>query len=381
MASTVDVKLTKEKEPGFWGSTCSLVLLTAVGAIIGMAVTIGVAYPTLKAQWEEDAIVRPNPCDGAKPKPGGGFDNHKCLVDGVIAAVEQAGANVTVGWTGSKNTTAVPVKTTLAAAGMCPVNVHWHLGAEHLSVGEYDETGTGPSHSYTARPTRKILAAAAGAPDTNYLGLRCKHYNANDVKFTKAYDFKYCKDMKVGETYEVHWPHSEMGACNTPDQYQTPFYDGVLCRLGKEAFPGKGAFGLGKVGDTNDVNGLPGQIGVQAQVFTIVNDEAYYYPDLMRGMIVDGSTKGAHITAYTGSTTGTSRNNEVCSKYGPITWHVDRKCHLISASSFDKMCMDMKSQLDDMSDDFHAHGARLPVMASLNANNQDHSTVSYNDPQ
>ena len=24
---------------------------------------------------------------------------------------------------------------------MCPVNVHWHLGAEHLNVGTYDVNG------------------------------------------------------------------------------------------------------------------------------------------------------------------------------------------------------------------------------------------------
>merc|ERR1712124_40258 len=85
------------------------------------------------------------------------------------------------------------------------------------------------------------------------------------------------------------------------------------------------------------------------------NDESYYYPDLMRGAIVDGQM-WYDVAAYTGSTTGTTRNNEKCSKYTPITWQVDRKCHLISASTFDKMCADMKQQPDDMSDDLHAHG-------------------------
>ena len=41
--------------------------------------------------------------------------------------------------------------------------------------------------------------------------------------------------MRVGETYEVHWPHSALGACGTPLQYQTPFYDGVFCNAGKLA--------------------------------------------------------------------------------------------------------------------------------------------------
>merc|ERR1719311_1295132 len=86
-------------------------------------------------------------------------------------------------------------------------------------------------------------------------------------------------------------------------------------------------------------------------------------------MIVDGEM-GKDIAAYTGSTTGTSRDNTMCSNYAPITWQVDRKCHMISASSFDKMCADMKAQRDDMSDDLHAHGAREVVDQRLTANNQ-----------
>eukprot|EP00959_Pyramimonas_sp_CCMP1952_P100363 2099501-Pyramimonas_sp.AAC.1 len=111
------------------------------------------------------------------------------------------------------------------------------------------------------------------------------------------------------------------------------------------------------------------KIGVQAQVYTIVNDDKYYYPDMIRGMIVDGQM-GADIARYTGSTTGTSRSNEICSRFTPITWQVDRKCHLISASSFDKMCADMKAQRDDMSDDLHAHGSREIVDSRFVANNQ-----------
>lgn len=147
----------------------------------------------------------------------------------------------------------------------------------------------------------------------------------------------------------LQWPHSAAGACGTPNQYQTPFYDGVFCRDGV-------------------LTDTASQVGVQAQVFTVVNDEAFYYPDLMRGMIVDGE-KGADIAKYTGSTTGSSRNNEVCSQYSPITWQVDRKCHLISASSFDKMCADMKTQRDDMSGDLYPHGSRELVDDALAANN------------
>ena len=93
-------------------------------------------------------------------------------------------------------------------------------------------------------------------------------------------------------------------------------------------------------------------VGVQSQTFTVVNDENYYYPDLFKGMMVAGDY-GSDIAYYTGSTAGTSRDNDICSAYSPITWQVDRKCHLISASSFDKMCADMKAQVDDMSKDLY----------------------------
>merc|ERR1719316_392772 len=108
------------------------------------------------------------------------------------------------------------------------------------------------------------------------------------------------------------------------------------------------------------------KIGVQGQVFTIVNDENYYYPDLFRGMIIQEDF-GVDVAKYTGSTTGTSRDNDICSRYTPITWQVDRNCHMISASSFDKMCADMKAQMDDMSGDLHAHGARELVEADYAA--------------
>jgi hypothetical protein len=93
-------------------------------------------------------------------------------------------------------------------------------------------------------------------------------------------------------------------------------------------------------------------------------------------MIVDAN-HGKTVTAYSGSTTGTSRSNTVCSAYGPITWHVDRTCHLISASTFDKMCADMKAQNDDMTDDLYAHGSREVVAQSLTADNKQDISAAY----
>lgn len=286
-----------------------------------------------------------NTCEGMNPK----FEN----VDCVHVPGPQAGANVTKGFVGGLDVGNLTANTNnYWQSAMCPVNVHWHLGTEHYSVGEYDEFGDGPYGNAPAPDFRRNLAGKEVRG-----GFRCHHYDAEDEKFTKEYEWKHCVGMHVGETYEVHWPHSAAGACGTVNQYQTPFYDGVFCNLPLEAFM------------TLKPQDIASAVGVQGQIYTIVNDERYFYPDMIRGWIVDGEM-GKDIHYYTGSTTGTSRSNEVCSSYAPITWQVDRKCHMISASSFDKLCYDMKLQRDDMEDDLHAHGSRELVKPELVANNQ-----------
>lgn len=176
----------------------------------------------------------------------------------------------------------------------------------------------------------------------------------------------YCFVSNRYQFLQVHWPHSNMGDCGTSNQYQYPFYDGVFCNFNNDK----------QVDQDRNFKGdlSKAKIGVQAQVFVIVNDEDYYYPNLIDGMIVGGEY-GVEMTKYTGSTTGDSRSNEMCSQYTGITWQVDRKCHLISASSFDKMCADMLSQKDDMSSDVYAHGAREVVADHLTADNQYHRKV------
>jgi len=273
-----------------------------------------------------------NYCHGTKPDEVAYFDNVECkLSDGVLQALEQSGVNVTKGYVGGFDTTGRdPIMTSYLEAGLCPVNVHWHLGTEHYSKGQYDETGSGPDY-------RRRLAGGEIRK-----GFQCNFYDPQDPKFTTEYDWMHCIDAHVGETYEVHWPHSAAGACGTPYQYQYPFYDGVFCKPDIISLDPLNTFF---------------KIGVQGQIFTIVNDEDYYYPDLARGAITDGAY-WSDVAKYTGSTTGTSRSNEICSKYTPITWQVDRTCHLISASSFDKMCADMKQMADDMTGDLYPHGAR-----------------------
>jgi Delta carbonic anhydrase len=153
-----------------------------------------------------------NPCDGATPTDDY-FNNVPCMVDGVLNTLEQAGANVTVGYKGEINATdRMPIMTTYNEAGLCPVNVHWHLGAEHYSAGEYDEFGTSIDAETDASDqgdARRRRNKVTGDTQEGYL---CNLYDKEDPKFNTEYDWKYCVDMFVGETYEVHWPHSAAGA-------------------------------------------------------------------------------------------------------------------------------------------------------------------------
>ena len=211
----------------------------------------------------------------------------------VVQAGPQAGANVTLGYQGGMDMSAtglfgavVPITDSYYTKGLCPVNVHWHLGAEHYSAGEYDceDSASGWGYDDTEhRDLEDLHSDSHGSEDgANYCGptpihrrrlaagktrkgYQCNHYDKSDPKFTTPYEWKFCdQSMEVGQTYEVHWPHSSAGACHTPSQYQTPFYDGVFCNLDMATL------------STLQAQDIANNVGVQAQVFTIVNDEDYY---------------------------------------------------------------------------------------------------------
>ena len=67
--------------------------------------------------------------------------------------------------------------------------------------------------------------------------------------------------------------------------------DGLLCQGGNPLFNETGSGLIGAitegVGDDSGSQVLASNIGVQGQVFTVVNDEDYYYPNLIDGMLVD----------------------------------------------------------------------------------------------
>lgn len=238
-------------------------------------------------------------------------------------ALEQSPAEVTSGAVGLRDPTGTVIED-YAAAGMCLVNIHWHLGAEHMSEGQYDIPGKefldNVFQGASADHNRRLLASEGDIQ----AGWMCEGYDPEDPMYATEYDWQYCEGMNVGLTYEVHWPHSSAGHCG----HITDGLGGVFC-----------------------MSHTPEFIGVQGQVFQIVNDDAYDVDDLSKGML-----PSENIAKYTGSTTGPSHNNLVCSPYAPISWHVDRDCHKVSAKSFDAMCKVMKEQ--GMKYDLAPHGSR-----------------------
>lgn len=215
----------------------------------------------------------------------------------------QSPRDVTAGSTG-KMTAGTPLD---SVDGLVQVNTHFHLGSEHKSDGEYDEP---MNFGYSCK--------------TSVAGLEPAHL--------KPYDFQYCHDLEVGQTYEFHWVYSSGGA---------------------EMGPGLG----GAFATSSEPT-----IVVQGQVFVLVNDDTGAFDqDLLTGVTFDKLS--TDVAMYMGSTTGTKYNNgDSCSPYS-INWHVDRKCQFVSAKSFDNLC---KRQIDlNMKADTHPHGSREVVSNNL----------------
>ena len=295
----------------------------------------------------------------------------------------QSGTDVTKGAVGMMDPSVGPIQD-YNAAGMCTVNVHWHIGAEHRSEGEYDENQSfDHPNKDTYAGSHRRLASADGGMRIGHMCTKGKElWEANDASVrnsdgsVKEYDWKYCKDMHVGLTYEFHWPHSSLGACQTPWQYQYHFLDGVLCGATQGGVDIATAAAL--LGDKTH------GIGVEGQVFTIVNGmggEAIRPTwDVLNGwdrQAIEETKNDATggVAYYQGSTTGDAANNDdVCRGTGNlVTWHQDRKCHTLEASTMDEMCRRMLViSADDMSPDVIPHGARETVVASLTDPAEDH---------
>ena len=97
--------------------------------------------------------------------------------------------------------------------------MHWHLGAEHKNVGTFDQ----PPPANLDANTRRRLAS------TNQAGHWCPAIDgaAQGINMADDYAWEHCSDMHVGYTYEIHWPHSNFGMCDSEWQYQSHFMDGA----------------------------------------------------------------------------------------------------------------------------------------------------------
>merc|ERR1711865_1253280 len=149
-----------------------------------------------------------------------------------------------------------------------------------------------------------------------------------DFEFKKSYTFKHCKGtVTVGKSYEIHYVHSSAG-------YDADHLEGADIDLMND--------GLG--GAANGRGMLNPMVTVQAQVFQIVNDGTANpkIDDMIHGWQTAGV--GANGVTYSGSTTGQSHTNSVCSPY--------------AATSFDNMCAMMVSTYK-MEADLYPHGSRI----------------------
>lgn len=250
------------------------------------------------------------------------------------------------------------------AEGMCTVNAHWHIGSEHEMAGVF-EPGCSFDHPALTANKRKLA-------ETMRVGGMCcdgkQLWEKNDPLIQNEYDWKYCKDMHVGLTYEIHWPHSNLGDCQTKWQFQYPFIDGVLC--------GANIMGLTAAQAAQAVFDGVGKIGVEGQVFTIVNSgplttsgsplgSEYSYPtwDSLNGWNAALVGSDENKAVYKGSTTGDGADNKMCrATGGMVTWHVDRQCHRLEAATMDNLCrLMLVVPADDLSADVAPHGSRETV--------------------
>jgi len=320
--------------------------------------------------------LEPNPCAGAPLTAELG--NVPCDGRGVKV---QSPVDVTPGFESGLREPDLPPHVDLKADGMCVVNVHWHLGAEHRSETEYSELFWF-KHPKLPEGHRRALAKDYKEQDRyktgidihdipiEHVGHMCKiakeGFERNDPIYTTEYNFKYCKDMHVGLTYEIHWPHSSLGACQTKWQFQQPFMDGVLC----------GAT-TGNVGRDDALeyifNDRAVHIGVEGQVFTIVNtgksptESPYGYPEWDTLVGWHTILAGDDYATYKGSTTGAGADNEFCrATGGMVTWHQDRRCYPLEAATMDNLCrLMLVVPADDLSPDVEPHGARDTVLPDI----------------
>ncbi|KAK7253745.1 hypothetical protein SO694_00002450 [Aureococcus anophagefferens] len=211
------------------------------------------------------------------------YSDKRCSVKGYVGdSTEKSAYDVTEGSVGLMDPALDPIPTTTPRA--CAVNVHWHIGAEHRSEGQYTEEYAF-DHPGLATYERRLQSeddlegltdaqkeARKLASGSLRVGHMCKNaYDLNnddpDGIVANEYDWQYCHDARLHHR-QLRRPSSS--------PYLRPAWDAL------------------NSWDTE-----------------LATDYAYYQ----------------------GSTTGDAADNEICRGTGGlVTWHTDRECHLTTTA-------------------------------------------------
>ncbi|CAJ1454551.1 unnamed protein product [Effrenium voratum] len=250
-------------------------------------------------------------------------------------AEPQAPRNVTCGFVGEKKARVKPLDTD-AVFKFIQANLHFHLGAEHLSAGEYDLDSPPPG-------VEKASSVALG----KFCGL-CDI----PAQQLQPFDFEHCKNVSVGNTYEFHWVFSTgaplVGLRDDGEEGQLGITDGLGGALNRTINP---------------------KVIVRGQACRIINNASLDTEEKIGADYADFLTQWRQPplgqgVRYMGSTTGNSLDDEVCSPI-EVNWHVDTKCCTLSAQAFDRTC---KAMYDEgLREDLKPKGSRAPVSAANSA--------------
>jgi hypothetical protein len=300
----------------------NLMLVALLASAVLRSAHAQVTCANLKTQYNTEACCG-NPTKVLDTQPAAcpyNFAKPACAV-----AEPQSPRDLSTGAGGNK----VPKAATLtdAQVSFLPLtNVHFHLGAEHKS-DEYNDGADALAYDNA----RRLAAGTTVRP-----GFMCPRASLSTAQLA-PYNFQYCRgQMEVGKSYEVHYVHSSAG-----------YHPSEIVNADQDAMDD----GLG--GAANGRGLLNPMVAVQGQVYQIVQGAATVN-DLLHGWTVVGHQNSV---MYTGSTTGPSHNNQVCSPY-VITWHVDKACHQVSPESFDNLCRQMQ-ELYQLENDLYPHGSRI----------------------
>lgn len=258
-------------------------------------------------------------------------------------AEPQSPRDVTPGFVGEKPSRLPPSSIVTRVDTMALVNVHFHLGAEHRSEGEYDTTK--PSDDTEARRRlRRLLDSGDPALPLETHGYYCDqspgYVEKRDAGGLGEYAFEHCENVEVGQTYEVHWVYST----------------GAAAEESERLAPGLGGAMSTQVNPT---------VAVRAQVFYVTADrgddlEGLAFSGWRSEMIGDGDA-----AYYSGSTTGRGYDNDASCSPVQVSWNVDRRCRAVSAASLDAMCAAMRER--GMGADAAPQGSRDLVTEALSA--------------